>query len=118
MASVADDATYFYQVALNAGANISSISNPALNGTYSIDDSSQFTIVAMFVSVAINGTFTDGSTEKAWLDQTGQFHVFGLDEFQTFATAIASYVDALKTTRTLMSMGQEVVWPDNNLSIA
>ena len=87
-----------YYAAVSAGVTIDSTSTPAINGTYSLTDSAILKMTSEQVYIATKGTFTNGGTSRAWLDNSGTPHVFTSTAlFTEFAEAVASYEDALYT---------------------
>jgi hypothetical protein len=81
---------------LGTSAQVVSISQPNLNGTYPIDAESRLNIMALMISIGTNKTFTDGSTVFNMLDIHGNPHAFDIDHFRSFATVIGDFVTALK----------------------
>jgi hypothetical protein len=82
--------------ALGAGVALVSSGTPALNGPYAIDGESRSDMLAEMVSLLANSVFTDGATTLGYADAAGVMHTFDVAQFKAFATAVASYVGALK----------------------
>lgn len=82
--------------ALGAGVALVSTGTPALNGTYAIDGESRSDMMAEMVALLANGVFTDGTATLAYADTAGAMHTFDVAQFKAFATAVGSYVGALK----------------------
>ena len=90
------------QIAFNSafarGCPISSVSVPALSGSFSLDPTALLHLVSERTYIATTGTFSNKGTSKAWPDKDGVPHVFSsVAEFVLFAEAIAEYYDALLT---------------------
>ncbi len=100
--------------ALAAGLIITSISTPALNGTYSIDESAQARINRVAVYLQINGTFPGSTNTITWLDISGGKHSFDAAQFKALATAIGDYVAGLDD----VILGLSDVMPSNSAHIA
>jgi hypothetical protein len=77
---------------LSAGCAIVSTGTPALDGTYPTDAASQQYVTSEVTSILLNGTFTDGATDLAWIDVSGTPHDFTIPEFKALATALAAFV--------------------------
>ena len=84
------------RAALAAGVTVTSVSTPALDGTYACDPSAQHKIAAVSLFITVNGRFPGGAATLAWPDATGTARVFPTTAlFQAFATAVADHVAAL-----------------------
>lgn len=82
------------QALLSGPVAITSMSTPALDGSYTISNQDQAHISAEVQSLMLNGTFADGSSTVAWPDASGAVHTFSVAEFKAFATAIGAFVAA------------------------
>ena len=81
---------------LAAGCQITSTGTPALNATYPCDPTTQADIQAELISLMLNNTFTNGTTTLLWLDATNTPRAFSVAAFKAFATAVGTFVGALK----------------------
>lgn len=87
-----------YVAAVNAGVTISSVSAPAINGTFPLDQPALMRISAEQTYIATTGTFTNKAATKAWRDIAGAPRLFpSTVVFTAFAEAVAQYDDALLT---------------------
>ena len=73
---------------------ITSTTNSALSGDYTVTQTDQNHIAAEVQSIMLNNTFADGTTSVSWPDSTGVLHTFTIAEFKTFAMALGSFVAA------------------------
>lgn len=114
-----------YAGKIAGGLSITSSSTPQLNGTYPIDPTTQARIngEATYIQATSgwisSGTFTNGQTTKPWLDVSGAPHTFPtVLQFQSFAQAMARYVDALMTAeQTAIATNSAASWPSNSATI-
>jgi hypothetical protein len=82
--------------ALTGYVQIESVSTPLLNGNYSVSADTRVDLMAQMVSLAANNAFTNGVQSIDWPDVDLRLHSFDPAHFRSFATAIGSYVTALK----------------------
>ena len=100
------------QQMIAAGIGITSISTPALNGTYAIDPASQGNIVAVSAYIGEYGTFPNNQTTLPYPDSSGAIHTFpSITEWAAFAKAVADYVEALEETANILAAGGSASWP-------
>lgn len=113
----ASQATTLYNNSIAAGINLTWTQSNTLNGTYDIDQTSQMQITAESVSIMMNNQFTNGANTRSWLDFNNVPHTFDIPQFKTFATTVASYVNALIESKYAMSIGQNITWPSSSITI-
>lgn len=95
-AQPAPTATQEAAAALAVGLAVTSTGAPALDGTYSLNQTNQNNVNATVTYILLNGTFPGGGTTMPWIDQNGDAHVFQtIASFKAFATAFANYVAAV-----------------------
>lgn len=81
------------QAALNLGIQISSVSIPAINSTYSTSPTSVANVNAVTTYILLNNTFPNNLIAMPWADINGVVKTFpSIAVFKTFATAFANYV--------------------------
>ncbi|SKC78226.1 hypothetical protein SAMN05445504_2360 [Burkholderia sp. CF099] len=82
--------------AFAAGIRLSSTGTPELDGIYSCDAVSQADIVAIEASLITGKVFPSGATTLDYPDASGKPHSFSPSTFLDFASAVRTYVYALK----------------------
>lgn len=80
---------------MGAGVAVRSTSTPALNGTYSLDPSSQANISGVAVGIASRNRLPGGGSTFNYGDAIGTNHSFTAEQFLNFATAVEDYVYAV-----------------------
>lgn len=78
--------------AMNSGLQLSSVSSPALNGTYACDAISQADIIAIETSLNAGKGFPGGATVFSYPDMGGALHAFNEANFTDFAAAVRDFV--------------------------
>jgi hypothetical protein len=82
--------------ALGNGLVVSSVSAPAINGTYSTTANSISNVNAIMTYILANNTFPNNASTLAWADTSGTVHEFpNTTVFKNFAIAFANYVTAV-----------------------
>lgn len=104
-------------IALQKGIDITSGSNPLLNGVYSLSSQSISNVNASVTYILLNGTFPGGGNVLPWADINGSMHIFpSLDVFKSFATAFANLVAQIQIYAD--SNGTVGSIPSNKVTIA
>ena len=107
-----------YNSAIASGANVTSTSNPGLNGNYSVNSAAIANIQAEQVSILTGGTFTTGQTSRVWLLSSGIPVTFPTTaEFTTFAKAIALFVNNLIMALAAAQQSGTFTAPSNSITI-
>jgi len=106
-----------YNAAIVSGLTVNWSTSTALNGTYALDQATQFNITAENVSILVNNAFTNGLSTKNWPDQAMTFHSFTIAQFKAFATAAGQYIDALISASQATAAGQSTTWPSASITI-
>lgn len=110
-----------FDAALAAGMNamwtISGGPDGSLNGTYAIDKQTLFNITAETVTILTSGTFSNGTTMRYWLNQSGNPMPMNITQFRAFAMAVSAYVNTLYAVLAAQTAGQAVPWPSNLVTI-
>ncbi len=92
----ADAAQTAYAAAIAAGCQIVSTATPALNGTYSITETSEIKIIGASTRIMKYGAFPGGASSLTWLDINNAPHTFtNITDFMNFADAVATYISEL-----------------------
>lgn len=98
------------QAALAAGLAVTSLSTPALDGTYPLTAEMQANLSSLEVYYGKYGTFPNKATTLTIKDMQGNSHVFTYAEFETLFKALGDYraaliacVDGISTTLPLES---------------
>lgn len=99
---------------LAAGIAITS-GDAALNGTYSIDASSQQKISGLISLIGAGGVLP--ATPLPYPDMAGVPHNFSAQELTHLASAMAAYVFALQQTWGALKQGFPAPWPEQPVSI-
>lgn len=115
-ASQAISASKMAADAIAAGLIVTSAANPALNGTYGLDQKSQNNVSATTTYILLNNSFPGGNSTMQWIDQNNVAHLWpNVAEFKAFATAYANYVAAVSLYAA--SNGASGAIPSNQVSI-
>jgi hypothetical protein len=116
--TAAEAAQATYAAAIAAGLTATWSTSTTLNGTYALDQTTQFTMTAETVSILTNGTFTNGQTTRNWPNAAGAFQSFTLAQFKALASAIALYLDGLASALAVASAGGAASWPSATVTIS
>jgi hypothetical protein len=100
-----------FEAALAAGLALTWTVSTALNDTYPIDTATQVRMLAERVSVAVNATFTNGTTSLTWSGITGTSHTMTVAQAAIFVKAIWTYLSALFVARATAAAGGVPSWP-------
>jgi hypothetical protein len=100
-----------FQAALAGGITITWSVSTALNDTYPIDTATQVRMLAERVSVAVNATFTNGTTSLTWFGITGTSHTMTVAQAGIFVKVIWTYITALFVARATAAAGGVPSWP-------
>lgn len=100
-----------YATAISAGLAITSTGTPALNGTYSVSDSSRADLTAIQTGINAGAGFPGGASTFPWRDMTGVPHTMTPAQFLAVATAIRDYVAGVKLAAAAAAAGQAATWP-------
>jgi hypothetical protein len=122
------DAAVAQQSELGVAANLGSaitiacasgatVCTGAITGTYSLAGQAQFFITAEAVSIAQNGTFTNGTGSKTWPDASNAIHSFSVPQWKEFDTAVAAYVDALNGAVLTIQSGGTPTMPSQTVPL-
>lgn len=84
------------QALLAGGLTITSTGTPALDGTYAADPDTIGYVNSEVASIALNGTFADGTTSIDWPDASGVLRGFTLAEFKLLAAALGVFVSGIR----------------------
>ena len=84
------------QALLAGGLTITSTGTPALDGTYAADPDTIGYVNSEVASIALNGTFADGTTSIDWPDASGVPRGFTLAEFKLLAAALGVFVSGIR----------------------
>lgn len=115
-AAAAQDALVGAYNAMNEGIIITSTATGSLNGTYPVDSVSQANINGIISYILVNNSFPAGASQLPWYDIDGEAHAFtSVDQFKSFATAVADYVAALSIYSS--SGGKSGALPSNAVTI-
>lgn len=107
-----------YATASAAGCQIVSASAPALNGTYGVQPSDLLMVSGEQVYILARQTFSNGQTSRGWEDVVGTYHMLpSIAEGEALFSALAGYVDALKTALALAQGGGTWVAPVQPVTI-
>jgi hypothetical protein len=117
-ASIAAAALAQWQAMLVGPLTMTFSTSTSLNGNYSIDPGSQFNITAEIVSILVNGTFTNGLTNRNWPTANGGFANMNVAQFKAFSTATALYIDQAQTAYAMAAAGQVAAWPSASITVA
>ena len=89
-------ATLVVPQAIAAGIVVTSTSTPALNGTYACDTSTAgINLTAIVSGINAGLGLPGGGATMAYLDMSGQPHMFTAAQITTLAQAVRNYVYAL-----------------------
>lgn len=85
-----------------AGCTVTSTATASLDGLYALSAQGQSFVTSETVNIQVtgagipaNGTFTNGTNSKPWLDANGNAHVFNPTQFISMAEKLAAAVDAI-----------------------
>lgn len=110
-----------FNAALAAGINtvwtMSGGPDGSLNGIYAIDQQTQFNITAETVTILASGAFATGGSTRYWLNMAGTPMSMNITQFQAFALAVSSYVNALYGILAEQQAGANVSYPSNQVTI-
>jgi hypothetical protein len=106
-----------FEAALAAGIVLTWSSSTALNDSYPIDTATQVRMLAERVSVAVNSTFTNGTTTLTWYGLTGTVHTMSMTQAGLFVKAVWQYLTALFVARAVAASGGTPTWPSSSVSI-
>jgi hypothetical protein len=108
-----------YSAAISAGVVVTSVSTPALNGTYGVSTNDQSNISSEALFIASFQEFSTGVDTMGWADSSGVVHTFpDTTTFMAFAKATAQYVSACKQTLIVLTSGGTATFPSNVISIS
>lgn len=103
---------------LNGTVSIISSSNGDLNGTYDISANSQSRITSITTGINAGKGLPGGNSTFGYADVNGAVHIFTVNTFVDFASAIENYVyDVYSVEATLLANGK-ASWPSSSLTIA
>jgi hypothetical protein len=100
-----------FEAALAAGISLTWSVSTALNDTYAIDTATQVRMLTERVSIAVNSTFTNGTTTLTWYGTTGTVHTMSVAQAGLFVRAVWQYLTALFLARAVSAGGGVAVWP-------
>lgn len=106
-----------YAAAVQSGLVVTWSASTSLNATYALDQMTQFNMTAEIVSIMKNATFTNAETTRNWPTAAGVYLSFTVAQFEALSTAIAAYIDALKTALATALSGGTPSWPSANVTI-
>jgi hypothetical protein len=106
-----------FQAALDAGLTLTWTVSTALNDTYPIDTATQVRMLAERLSVAVNATFTNGTTTLTWFGSTGTSHTLSIAQAGLFIKAVWQYLTALFVARATAAAGGVPSWPSSSVSV-
>ncbi len=115
--TAAQSAQTQYAAAIAAGLKATFSTTTALSATYALDANTQTAMRSEMISIAVNGTFTNGKTARSWPDASGNFHSFTIAAFKAFATTCALYLDQIATAQATAAAGQSASWPSASVTI-
>lgn len=105
--------------AIAKGIVISSVSTPALNGTYALADSDQANINSEAQYINVYQEFTTGTQTMVWADAGGIPHTFpSTASFMLFAKACAQYVSGCKQAIMSATSNAVVSFPSNRVQLS
>jgi len=108
-----------YSAALGAGCPIVSSATPALNGTYGVQPSDLLMVSGEQVYILTRQSFSNGQSSRGWQDVAGTYHTLpSIAEGEALFSALAGYVDALKTALAVAQGGGAWVAPAQPVTIA
>lgn len=84
---------------IDAGIQIQSTSDSALNGTYAIDPSAKATIDGIYAGIKNGDGLPGGGTSFIYYDMSGNQHNFDATSFPNLAKAVRDYLYAVTTGR-------------------
>lgn len=116
-AAAAANAAAQYAAATGAGLAVTWSSSTGLNGTYALDQTTQFNMTAEAVSILTNGMFANGQSTRNWPTAAGAFLSFTIAQFKALATAIALYLDQLATAQATAAAGGSATWPSASVTV-
>jgi hypothetical protein len=106
-----------YTNALALGLEVTSASDKALDGNYSVQDADIAAINSQAQYVSMYGQFTAGATQT-WPDTSSALHTFSNTKtFLEFAKAAVIYSQACKTALAVLQSGGSGEFPSNAASI-
>ncbi len=103
---------------LASGIAITSVSLPAVNGTYALDSVSVSQIYQIGLYASQFGTFPSGDMTQSYPDIASAQHVFSVPVFIAFLRAVAPLVSTLETQAGVMAQGGTPTWPAQTATIA
>jgi hypothetical protein len=106
-----------FDAAMASGITLTWTVSTALNDTYAIDTATQVRMLAERVSIAVNSTFTNGTTTLTWYGTTGTIHTMSVAQAGLFVKAIWQYLTALLIARSVSAGGGTPTWPSSAVSI-
>jgi hypothetical protein len=103
--------------AINAGATLTWTVSTALNGTYTIDNTSLILMNIEAISLVAFSVFDNGTTSTQWSDNTGTLRTMTVAQFKAFIAGIFKLVRGLQLAQIQMAAGGNPTWPSNSISI-
>lgn len=106
-----------FEAALSAGVTLTWTTSTSLNDTYPIDTATQVRMVVERLSVAVNSTFTNGTTTLTWFGITGAQHSMSMSQAGAFVKSVWAYLTALFVARATAANGGTPAWPSSNVIV-
>ncbi|WP_207000756.1 hypothetical protein [Trinickia mobilis] len=116
--TLAQQARTTYLQAIDGALTVTSTSTPSINGTYGVQPSDEFNVVALETSLAANQGFPGGAATYGYPDVTGIRHALTPTQFTALASAIRDYVSACDIAMQNAASGQTPTWPSSSVTIA
>jgi hypothetical protein len=103
---------------LAAGLTLVSTASPQINGTYSISDTAQTKMAAVYGGIKGGDGLPGGGASFLFLDINGVPRQFTADQFVALAKAARDYIYRLSITAAQLAAGQKATWPSATVAIA
>lgn len=106
-----------YSAALNAGITLTWSVSTLLNGTYALDSVTQIRMLAERLSVAVNSTFTNGTTTLTWYQSNGTSVSLSTSQAGAFIKAVWQYLTAIWVAQNQQAAGGNPTWPSASVNV-